>query len=77
MVYSMRTGKKELYNLHNDIGETVDLSTKYPEKLLQLSKIISNQLRLWNAPMPTFKKSNQIVPMPDEVPVERVSISNR
>ena len=67
MVYSMRSGKRELYNLKNDIGETIDLSTKYPEKLLQLSKIISNQLRNWNAPMPKFKKNNQIVPMPDEL----------
>jgi arylsulfatase A-like enzyme len=67
MVYSMRTGKKELYNLKNDIGETVDLSSKYPEKLRQLSTILSNQLRNWKAPMPIFKKNNQIVPMPDEV----------
>jgi hypothetical protein len=63
----MRTGKRELYNLKNDIGETVDLSSKYPEKLRQLSTILSNQLRNWDAPMPQFKKDNRVVPMPDEV----------
>jgi hypothetical protein len=67
MVYSMRTGKRELYNLKNDIGETVDLSSKYPEKLLELSKTLSNQLRNWKASMPIFKKNNQIVPFPDEL----------
>jgi hypothetical protein len=63
----MRTGKMELYNLKNDIGEMVDLSSKYPEKLRQLSTILSNQLRNWNAPMPIFKKNNQIIPFPDEL----------
>jgi len=67
MVYSMRTGKRELYNLKNDIGEMVDLSSKYPEKLRQLSTILSNQLRNWDAPMPRFKKDNRIVPFPDEL----------
>jgi arylsulfatase A-like enzyme len=30
---------KELYNLKNDIGETVDLAAKYPEKLQELDSI--------------------------------------
>src|SRR3546814_4068317 len=32
LIYNMRSRKKELYNLRSDIGETPDLSDKYPEK---------------------------------------------
>ncbi len=67
MVYSMRTGKKELYNLDADIGETNDLSERYPEKVLKLSSLLSVQLRKWNAPMPVFKNTGKPVPWPDEL----------
>lgn len=67
MVYSMRTGKKELYNLVNDIGENNDLSNQYPNKVLELSLLISDQLRKWKAPMPSFKVTGKPVPLPDEL----------
>ena len=66
MIYSMRTGKKELYHLVQDIGEQDDLSNKYPQIVKQLSIILSNQLRIWKAPMPFFKATNKKVPLPDE-----------
>jgi len=65
MIYSMRTGKKELYNLALDIGENNDLSVQYADKLVELSILLSNQLRKWEAPMPRIKKTGQLVPFPD------------
>jgi len=65
MIYSMRTGKKELYNLAVDIGENNDLSVQYADKLVELSILLSNQLRKWEAPMPRIKKTGQLVPFPD------------
>jgi len=67
MIYSMRTGKKELYNLAEDIGEQKDLSSAYPQKVNSLSILLSNQLRKWDAPMPFLKSTNKKVPMPDEL----------
>ncbi|UFH35501.1 sulfatase [Flavobacterium acetivorans] len=67
LVYSMRTGKKELYDLNDDIGEKNNLSDRYPGKVEQLSSLLSNELRKCKAPMPTFKNSGKVVPMPDEV----------
>ncbi len=67
MIYSMRTGKKELYNLVEDIGEQQDISNAYPQKVKQLSNILSNQLRRWNTPMPYFRATNKKVPLPDEL----------
>lgn len=40
---NMETGnskKPQLYNLKEDIGETKNLSTKYPEKVLELAKLL-------------------------------------
>jgi len=65
MIYSMRTGKKELYNLALDIGENNDLSVQYADKLVELSILLSNQLRKWEAPMPRIKKTGKLVPFPD------------
>ena len=65
MIYCMRTGKKELYNLAIDIGESNDLSANHTDKLLELSTLLSNQLRKWKAPMPRFKNTGQLVPFSD------------
>ena len=65
MIYSMRTGKKELYNLAIDIGESNDLSSQYAGKLVELSTLLSNQFRQWKSPMPRFKNTGKLVPFPD------------
>lgn len=66
LIYHMRTGKKELYNLKDDIGELNDLATAHPDKLKALSNALSNQLRKWDAPMPGMKSTGKPVPWPDE-----------
>ncbi len=65
LVYNMRTGKNELYNLQYDIGESTDLSALYPVKTKQLAELLSHQLRKWNSSMPIFKNTGRTVPMPD------------
>lgn len=66
MIYNMRDGSKELYNLQNDIGESINLITQYPEKGKVLASLLSQQLRKWKAPMPVEKRTGKPVALPDE-----------
>lgn len=66
LIYQMRDGKKELYDLSNDIGELHNLAEQHPEKVKALAALLGNQLRAWNSPMPRYKNSGNVVPMPDE-----------
>jgi arylsulfatase A-like enzyme len=66
MIFHQRTGKKELYNLKEDIGEENDLALLYPEKLKELSAILGARLRKWNSPMPVLRSTGKPVPFPDE-----------
>ncbi|WP_290797247.1 sulfatase-like hydrolase/transferase [Flavihumibacter sp. UBA7668] len=67
LVYSMRRLELELYNLKEDIGELRDLAHRYPEKVQQLANLLSDQLKIWNAPMPVYKASGKQVPWPNEI----------
>lgn len=66
LVYSLRTGEGELYNLKDDIGETKNLSAKYPGKLKELEKLLGTTLKTWSAPMPIDKSTHQPVRWPGE-----------
>lgn len=68
LVYHMRDGKLELYNLKADLGETTDLAAKHPKRVKALATKLGQRLRQWEAPMPLFKSTGKPVPMPDEVP---------
>ncbi len=65
LVYSMRDGSKELYDLSADIGEQHNLAAKNPGKVKELSTLLSNQLRQWNAPMPILKATGKPALLPD------------
>ena len=67
LVYRMRTGKLELYNLREDIGEQHDLAAKYPERVKELAVELSETLRKWNSPMPSNRTTGEVVPMPDKL----------
>ena len=67
LVYRMRTGKLELYNLKSDIGEQRDLSSVYPERVKELAAELSSKLRGWNSPMPRLRETGKSVPLPDEL----------
>ncbi len=66
LIYDMQTGKNELYNLQDDIGESNNVISLYPDKAKQLASILARELRKWKSPMPVFKNTGKIVPMPDE-----------
>ena len=67
LVYRMRTGKVELYNLATDLGEQQDVAAANPEKVKELSAELSAKLRSWNSPMPTSRATGQKVPLPDNL----------
>ena len=64
LVYNQRSGKKELYNLKNDIGETQDLSAQNSKTVNELTTLLGTKLKSWNAPMPILKSNNQPIPWP-------------
>lgn len=66
LIYDMKSGSKELYDLQSDIGEQHDLSDQYPNNVKVLSSLLSGQLRSWKSPMPAFKVSGRNVLLPDE-----------
>ena len=44
LIHYYEDGRKELYNLSKDIGETTDLSEAYPDKVQELDKELFNYL---------------------------------
>lgn len=60
LVYSLRTGKKELYNLKDDIGENHDVSDQNRAKSEELTKLLGKTLSDWHAPMPILRTNNQL-----------------
>lgn len=67
LVYRMRTGELEIYNLRTDIGEQNNVAAENPEKTAELAKELGNRLREWNAPMPKYRTTGKSIPMPDEI----------
>jgi arylsulfatase A-like enzyme len=67
LVYRMRTGTLELYNLSTDIGEKHNIAAQHPEKVKELSVALSARLREWQSPMPSVRATGKAVPMPDEL----------
>ena len=67
LVYYYGTGKKELFNIPQDIGETRDLRAQYPGLVRKLSEDLGNYLRKVKAQRPVFKKTGKPCPWPDEV----------
>lgn len=67
LIYRMRTGALELYNLKTDIGEKSDVAAQYPEKVKELAVELSSKLRAWNSPMPRLRATGKNIPLPDEL----------
>ena len=61
LIYDLRTGKKELYNVSKDIGEQDDVSTIFSSTTKQLTLALKKYLSDHNAPMPAFKNGNAVV----------------
>ncbi|MBQ9138386.1 MAG: sulfatase [Alistipes sp.] len=67
LVYRMRTGALELYNLKSDIGEQHNVADKHPDVVRTLAVELSDKLRGWNSPMPRLRSTGESVPMPDKL----------
>ena len=67
LIYYYATGKKELFNITEDIGEQHDLAAQQPQIVKSLSKELGAYLRKVDAQRPSFKKTGKSCPWPDEI----------
>ena len=67
LVYYYDTGRKELFNIPQDIGETRNVAAEHPDVVKRLSKELGGYLRSVGAQRPTFKATGKPCPWPDEV----------
>lgn len=67
LVYYYETGKKELFNISDDIGETTDHAVQNPRWVQQLSEELGEYLRRVEAQRPLFKTTGRFCPWPDEI----------
>ena len=66
LIYYYETGKKELFNIPQDISESNDLAEKNPAKVKELSAILGKTLRGMDAQRPSFKATGKPCKWPDE-----------
>lgn len=67
LVYFYRSGKKELFNIKDDIGETQNQASSHPAIVKKLSRDLGKQLRKSGGQRPTFKATGKPAPWPDEL----------
>lgn len=65
LIYYYKTGKKELFNIKNDIGEQRNVADEYPELVKKLSRELGRFLRSSDAQRPVYKATGKVVPWPD------------
>ncbi len=66
LIYYYETGQKELFNIHDDIGETMNRAEQEPRLVRQLSAKLGEYLRSVDAQRPSFKETGKMCPWPDE-----------
>lgn len=66
LIYNYVSGKKELYDISHDIGESEDLSTSKPDIVNRLSRELGEYLRGVGGQRPSFKSTGEPCPWPDE-----------
>lgn len=67
LIYYYDTGKKELFNIKEDIGEKKNLADSNPDKTKQLSRKLGKYLRSTGAQRPVLKKTGEPAPWPDRI----------
>lgn len=65
LVYYYEDGKKELFNIREDIGEKQDCSVEQPKLVQKLSRELGRYLRSVDAQRPAFKATGLPCPWPD------------
>lgn len=66
LIYYYKDGRKELYNIRQDISEEHDLSSRRPALVRRLSRKLGKLLRSMNAQRPTERVNGIPCPWPDE-----------
>ncbi len=66
LVYYYDSGRKELFNIKDDIGEKQNLANEYPGLTKRLSKDLGQYLRKVGGQRPSFKSTGKPCPWPDE-----------
>ena len=66
LVYYYADGKRELFNIKDDIGEKNDLAQEEPKLTKKLARKLGNYLRSVDAQRPTRVATGQLAPWPDE-----------
>ena len=67
LIYYYETGKKELFNIPNDISEKHDVAEEHPDVVERLSKELGRYLRKVGGMRPTFLETGRPCPWPDEL----------
>ena len=67
LIYYYDSGKKELFNIPEDIGEKNDLAALHPDIVKSLSKELGDYLRKVGGQRPSFKATGKPCPWPDEI----------
>ncbi|MGV8093878.1 MAG: sulfatase [Mangrovibacterium sp.] len=67
LVYYYESGKKELFNISEDIGEKSNLASQYPKITRKLSKDLGKYLRRVGGQRPSYKQGGKGCPWPDEL----------
>ena len=65
LIYYHKDRSFELFNLANDIGESINLSQRNPTKLNEMRVLLGNYLREVKAQMPFDKQQHKLVEYPD------------
>jgi len=65
LVYDYKRQKAELYNLKKDIGEQHNLASAKQNKALMLTKLLTSYLKSYDAQLPVYKTSGQMINWPD------------
>lgn len=66
LIYFWESGNIELYDVANDIGETVNLAASQPDITASMADELTRRLKDMDAQRPRFKTSGQLVPWPSE-----------
>lgn len=66
-IYYHKDQRFELFNIKNDIGETINLVDKNNNRLNELARVLGDYLREVDAQMPKNRSTGELIPYPDEI----------
>ncbi|NSL90717.1 sulfatase [Chitinophaga sp. Mgbs1] len=69
LVYDLLSGQTELYDLETDITEKNDLAAKEPQRVKNLTRLLSAELQRRHAPMPLNRATGKPFPWPGQQPL--------